>query len=67
MQKINVCEKDYVCNPVTCNGENGKYLASIMDDSAVICDEVIDADVDADVKVKSNNKAKSNYKSKSNV
>ena len=40
-KKINVCEKDYVWNPVTCNCENGKYLASIMDDSANICDEVI--------------------------
>ena len=28
-------------NPATCNRENGKYLASIMDDSAIICDEVI--------------------------
>ena len=28
-------------NPATCNWENGKYLASIMDDSAIICDEVI--------------------------
>ena len=37
----NVCEKDYVWNPVTCNCENEKYLASIMDDSANICDEVM--------------------------
>ena len=36
-----VCEKEYVWNPSTCNCENGKYLASIMDDSAIICDEVI--------------------------
>ena len=28
-------------NPATCNCENGKYLASIMDDSVIICDEVI--------------------------
>ena len=38
------CEKDYVQNPSTCNCENGKYLASIIDDSPIICDEVIDAD-----------------------
>ena len=31
-------------NPATCKSENGKYLASIMDDLAIICDEVIDAD-----------------------
>ena len=36
-----MCEKDYVWNPATCNCENGKYLASIMDDSTIICDEVI--------------------------
>ena len=35
-------EKDYVCNPATCNCENGKYLASIMDDSAVIYKEITD-------------------------
>ena len=28
-------------NPATFNRENGKYLASIMDDSTIICDEVI--------------------------
>ena len=32
-KKRQVCEKDYVWNPATCNCENGKYLASIMDDS----------------------------------
>ena len=23
--KKHICEKDYVCNPATCNCENGKY------------------------------------------
>ena len=32
-----VCEKNYVWNPATCNCENGKYLAGIMDDSKIIC------------------------------
>ena len=36
------CEKDHNCNPTTCNSENGKYLASNMYDSAIICDEIID-------------------------
>ena len=41
-KKHNICENDYVWNPVTCNCENGKYLASIMDDSKIIiCNEVI--------------------------
>ena len=30
--------KEIVWNPVTCNCKNGKYLASIMDDSAITCD-----------------------------
>ena len=42
-RKRHVCEKDYVWNPATCNCENGKYLGSIMNDSAVILDEVIDS------------------------
>ena len=49
-------KKRYVWNPATCRYENGKYLASSMDDSAIICDEVIDADADA----KSHDEAKSN-------
>ena len=28
--------KKYVWNPATCNCENGKYLASVMDDSTII-------------------------------
>ena len=41
--KHHVCEKDYIWNPSTCNCENGKYLASIMDDSAIMCDDVIES------------------------
>ena len=41
MKKIYVCEKDYVWNPATCNCENGKYLASIVDDTVIICNEII--------------------------
>ena len=43
-KKRHVCEKDYVWNFSTYNCENGKYLASIMNDSAIICDEVIHAE-----------------------
>ena len=32
--------RKYVWNPATCNCKNGKYLASIMDDSMITCDEV---------------------------
>ena len=36
------CEKDYAKNPATCSCENGKYLATIMDDSAITFDQIID-------------------------
>ena len=36
-------KKDHVWNPSTCNCENKKYLAIIMDDSAIICDEIIES------------------------
>ena len=42
LKKHNICERLYhlvLYNPATCNCENGKYLATIMDDSVVICDE----------------------------
>ena len=35
--------KKIVWNLATCTCQNGKYLASIMDDSAIICDEVIES------------------------
>ena len=35
------CEKDFAWNLATCNCENGKHLAYIMDDSTVMCDEAI--------------------------
>ena len=41
------CEKDYVLNPALCNCENVKYLASIVDDWAIISDEIIDAEAEA--------------------
>ena len=40
-----------IWNPVTRNCENGKYFPSIMDDSVIICNEVIDADEDAKAKL----------------
>ena len=44
-KKRHVYEKDYVWNPATCNCENGKYLASIIDDSAIMCDVIIEETV----------------------
>ena len=47
-KKHDICEKDYIWDPATCSCKNGKYLASIDDDSVITCDEVIDADADAE-------------------
>ena len=33
---------DYIWNPATFSYENGKYLASNMDDSTIKCDEIIE-------------------------
>ena len=30
-------------NPTTCSCGNGKYLASIMDDSTITCDEIMES------------------------
>ena len=42
-EKCHVCEKVYVWDPSACNCEIGKYLASIIDDSTIMCDEVIES------------------------
>ena len=50
-KKRHVCEKDYVWNPTTCSCENGKHLASILDDSSITFDEIIESfDEDAEAK-----------------
>ena len=36
--------KIYVWNLATCSCENGKYLASIVDNSVIMCDEIIEAE-----------------------
>ena len=40
-KKRHLCEKYYIWNPHTCRCENVKYLASVMDDSAITYDEII--------------------------
>ena len=41
VKKHHICEKDYVWNPATCKCENEINLVSIIDDSTIICDEII--------------------------
>ena len=45
-KKRHVCEKDYIWNPARRSCQNGKYLASLMNGSAITCDEIIDADTE---------------------
>ena len=42
-KKHHICEKDYVWNPAAWKCENGKHWTSILDDSLIICDEVIES------------------------
>ena len=39
-----IIDKGYIWNPATCNCKNGKYLASIIDNSVITCEEVRDAE-----------------------
>ena len=41
-KKHNICEKDYIWNPASCSCKNGRYLANIMDDSVIMCDEIVE-------------------------
>ena len=42
-KKHHTCEKEYVWNPSACICKNVKYLAGIMDDSEITCDEIIES------------------------
>ena len=38
-----ICKKDYIWNPIICSCENNKYfLASIIGDSMITYDEIIE-------------------------
>ena len=41
-KKHHICKKDYIWNSDTYSCENGKYLASIIDNSVIACDETIE-------------------------
>ena len=41
VKNIIYVKQNHIWNPSKCSCENGKYLASIMNDSAIMCDEVI--------------------------
>ena len=37
-----MCKKDYILNPATSSSKNGRYLASIINNSVIMFDDVID-------------------------
>ena len=37
-----MCKKDYIWNPAKWGCKNGKYLANIIKDSVIRCDEIIE-------------------------
>ena len=45
-----ICEKYYIWNPTTGCWENNKHLASIIDNSVITCDEIIDVEANSNDK-----------------
>ena len=41
LKNIIYVKKNYTWNPAICSFENGNYLANILDDSFLTCDEII--------------------------
>ena len=50
-----ICQKYYIWNPVPCSCENEKYLATIMDDSVIMCNETIEETVPEKLRCKTKN------------
>ena len=42
--KDNIFGEDHILNAATCSYKDDKYLANIMDDSVITCDEIIDVE-----------------------
>ena len=65
VKKANYVKKNFFLNPATCSCENGKYLPSTTDDSAITCDEIIGSyDKDAKTIPKNFNEKKTTTKFK---
>ena len=46
-KNCHVCEKYYIWDPSPCSCKNGKHLASIIDNSVISCDAIIDTGSEA--------------------
>ena len=44
MQKHLIYGKDYIWNPATCSWKNDWYVASVIDNSVITYDDIIDAE-----------------------
>ena len=42
LKEHQVSIKDYICKPAACSCKNGKYVEGIIDDSVIVCDEIIE-------------------------
>ena len=51
-----VCKNGCIWNPATCSCKNGKYLVSIIEDSVITCDEIIERTKTTTKKKKCSNK-----------
>ena len=43
VKKCRVCERDHIWNSSSCSCENEKYITSIMHDSVIMYDEIIES------------------------
>ena len=66
-KNVNFCEKDYIWNPFTCSCKNGKKLVSIMDDSVITYDEIIDTEATSDNKEEKKESSKKIWRKKCNL
>ena len=57
-------EKGYISNPSTCTCENGKYVQSIIDDSVITQDDIMEATKTVPIKFISRNTITTNLNEK---
>ena len=55
LKEHQVSIKDYICNPAACSCKNGKYVEGIIDDSVIVCDEIIEETKTVPTKIISTN------------